>query len=199
MLKVLAVLAAAFCCESVLAATPESSGRHLASSFGTIGLVLAYLSRRQEIGGWLLYYYMQLLLSMAMTCVLIPGIAEQIQPDRWENVSSYVWHVLGTVPLLAFGVIEVVFASVLLFRRNEATLRLLRLTQVALVIASVASLGIDITYFDDPGSIFVDSHSLLFAVIWALYFRKSTRVKKVFVEHTWWWSHDGYRAAKLWR
>ena len=195
MLKAVAALAAALCCESALAATGSAPGQNPAASGLFLGLAIAYLSRRRKIGGWLLYYYLQLFLSVVLMCVVsLPMVAKQIQPAEWDNASLYVWYTLSTVPVLVVLIAEVVLAAVLLFRRNEAMLRRLRLAQLALVVASGASLCIDIAYFDETATIFLDCYSLFFAVIWAWYFRRATRVQQVFVEHS--WDYDGQQAAK---
>lgn len=195
MLKAAAALAAALCWESAFAATGSAPGQNPAASGLFLGLAIAYLSRRRKIGGWLLYYYLQLFLSVVLMCVVsLPTVAKQIQPAEWDNASLYVWYVLSTVPVLAVLIGEVALSTVLLFRRNEATLRLLRLTQLALVVVAAASLCIDVVHFDEPATIFLDSYSLFFAVVWAWYFRKATRVHMVFVEHS--WDYERQQAAK---
>ena len=89
MLKAVAALAAALCCESALAATGSAPGQNPAASGLFLGLAIAYLSRRRKIGGWLLYYYLQLFLSVVLMCVVsLPMVAKQIQPAEWDNSTS---------------------------------------------------------------------------------------------------------------
>jgi hypothetical protein len=92
---------------------------------------------------------------------------------------------LSVVPVIATQSIEVFAATRLLFRRSEQNVKVLRGTLVALVVASASAVAIDLSYFrDDPGFIF-DVITCVFAIIWALYFWKSERVKSVFVNRNW--------------
>ena len=190
-MRVFIVLIAALCCGSTLAVGSPTDATTTANTTATanglfLAFALAYLSRRRKIGGWLLYYYVQLFLSVLMTCfITVTTVAKQIQPTEWDNASLYAWYVLSTVPILLVLVAQAVMAGVLLFRRNEVILGRLRFLQVSMVIASGATLGIDIMYFPETPNLVVDGLTLFFAVVWTWYFRRAKRVQKVFVEHGW--------------
>lgn len=184
MLQVIATVVVTLGCDAVFAATSGAPRQNPAAAGLLLGLAFAYLSRRRKIGGWLLYYYIQHIMSAALLLLVsLPLISKQIDPAEWKSTSLYVWYLLSTAPLMAVLAIEVVLAVVLLIRRDTSTLRRLCTIQLALAWTSAATLCIDFIYFNEK--IFFDIYSLFFAVIWAWYFRKSTRVQQVFVYNNW--------------
>lgn len=152
-----------------------------------ITLAIVYLSRKRAIGGWLLYFYIQLYLSFAISVVLISNFVSNLDPRQWDNAFLYVMFFLSVVPVLVIEAVEAFVATKLLFRRNEKNVRVLRKTLSTLVAASAVSLLIDVGFFRDP-TLFFDVLTLFFAIIWAYYFVKSSRVKSVFIENK--WSYD---------
>lgn len=169
----------------VFAASTDAHQQPAAGSALFIAFAIAYLSRRRAIGGWLLYFYLQMYLSVLISLFFVPQVISNLRPSNWDNALLYVMFFLSVVPVLIVELIEVFVASRLLFRRSEANLIFLRWTLVALVAASVASIAIDLAYFkQDPGIVF-DFITAFFAVIWAIYFRKARRVKAVFIDKNW--------------
>ena len=150
-----------------------------------IAFAIAYLSRRRAIGGWLLYFYLQLYISFLFSFILLPQIIADLKPSNWNNALLYVMYFLSVTPVLAVEFIEVFVATRLLFRRTEANLNSLRWTLVALVAASITSVAIDLVWFkEDVGFIF-DLIAAIFATIWAAYFWRARRVKAVFIDNNW--------------
>lgn len=92
---------------------------------------------------------------------------------------------LSVVPVLATKLLEVVAATKLLFRKNEQNVKFLRKTLIALVATSAIALAVNIGYFRDDPALFFDVLTLVFAIIWALYFSKARRVRLVFIEKNW--------------
>lgn len=150
-----------------------------------IAFAIAYLSRRRAIGGWLLYFYVQLYLGLLISLLFVPQVISNLKPSSWDNAFLYVMFFISVVPVLATELIEVFAATKLLLRRSEGNLNFLRWTLVALVVASVVSVAIDLVWFKgDTGNI-SDFITAFFAVIWAAYFRKAHRVKAVFIDKNW--------------
>ncbi len=197
-------------CQWVLPVTPSSlrsivvlgcvafsiSGEALAAAAGTQGQntvggglflawAIAYLTRRRAIGGWLLYFYIQLYLSLLLSLFFLPRVIANLNPSAWDSAMLYVLSFLSTVPVLLAEALEAYVATVLLFRRNESNLRFLRIALVALALSSGVSLGIDIAYFSDAPTLFFDALTFGFACIWCAYFWKAKRVRIVFVQRTW--------------
>lgn len=150
-----------------------------------IAFAIAYLSRRRAIGGCLLYFYIQLYLSLVFSLVFVPQVLSNLDPSQWDNSFLYVMFFLSVVPLLATELLKVVAATKLLFRRNEQNVKFLRKTLIALVATSAIAIAINLSYFRDDPTLFFDVLTLAFAIIWVLYFSKSRRVRLVFIERNW--------------
>jgi hypothetical protein len=166
------------------AASGDTPRQPLAGGGLLVTLAIVYLSRRRAIGGWLLYFYIQLYFSLAISIIFVPQVISNLNPRQWDNSFLYVMFFLSVVPVLVVEVIEVIVATRLLLRRNENSVRALRNTLLALVITSAAAIAIDLGYFRDV-SLFFDMLTLAFAIIWTLYFAKSKRVRSVFIDNQW--------------
>jgi hypothetical protein len=150
-----------------------------------IAFAIAYLSRRRAIGGWLLYFYIQLYLSFAISLLFFPQIISNLNPKQWDNSLLYVMFILSVVPVILAEFMEIIAATKLLFRKNIKNVTFLRKILLALLTTSAIAFAIDIVYFkDDPAFIF-DILTLVFAIIWSLYFFKARRVRLVFIENNW--------------
>jgi hypothetical protein len=153
-----------------------------------VALALAYLTRRRAIGGWLLYFYLQLYSSLLMSLLFINRVTVNLAPETWDSAFLYVLFFLGTVPVLLAQLAEVTLGTVLLFHRNARNVQWLRTALLALAMTSGISLGIDLAYFNEFPSIFFDVLTFLFACVWTIYFWRSKRVRLVFIERAWDWA-----------
>jgi hypothetical protein len=169
---------------AALAASTDGPRQPVAGAGLFIAFAIAYLSRRRAMGGWLLYFYIQLYLSLSFSLIFVPQVLANLNPSQWDNSFLYVMFFLSVVPVLITEVIEVFAATRLLLRRNERNVKFLRNALLALVATSAIALAIDVAYFKDP-ALFFDILMFVFATIWALYFSKSRRVKLVFIERNW--------------
>ncbi len=168
-----------------LAASSGTQGQTTAGAGLFLAWAIAYLTRRRAIGGWLLYFYIQLYLSLVISLLFLPRVIANQNPGAWDSAILYVLSFLSTVPVLLAQGFEAYAATLLLFRRNESKLRLLRIALLALAGSSCASLGVDIAYFSDAPTLFFDVMTFGFACIWCAYFWKGKRVRIVFVERAW--------------
>jgi len=165
-------------------ASSSEAPRQPATGVGLfIAFAIAYLSRRRAIGGWLLYFYIQLYLGLFISFLFIPQVIANLNPSEWGDSFLYVMFFLSVAPVLLAQIAEAVIATMLLFKRNENSVKLMRNTLYVLVGASAAAVGIDIAYFAEDPAIFFDVITLVFAIIWALYFLKARRVRKVFIDN----------------
>jgi hypothetical protein len=155
---------------------------------------IAYVTRRRSIGGWLLYFYIQLYASLLVSLLFFPQVISNINPAGWDNAMRYVLFVLSTVPVLLAEGLEAFVATRLLLDRSEKNLLFLKKVLFSLVAVSAVSVAIDVAYFSDAPSIFLDALTLVFAVIWALYFWKARRVRLVFIEKA--WNYEAYSARR---
>jgi len=121
-----------------------------------------------------------------LSLLFLPGVISNLNPAEWHSTKLYVFFSLSTVSVIIIQIIELFAATRLLLRRNQANVVFLRYTLYALAVASALALLIDITFFQEEGMwIYFDSVTLIFAIIWALYFWKSKRVRLVFIERNW--------------
>lgn len=160
-----------------------------------LALAIAYLTRRCAIGGWLLYFYIQLYLSLLISLLFLPRVFANLNPDSWDSANLYALFFLSTVPVLLAQVFEAFAATVLLARRNEGNLRVLRLALLALAISSGIALGIDTGYFSDAPTLFFDALTFGFGCIWCAYFWRAKRVRMVFIDGA--WDYASYSAPRV--
>lgn len=179
------VIITLFLANDALAATSGTRSQSAAGGALFAAFAIVYLSRRRAIGGWLLYFYIQLYLSFALSLFFVPQIFTNLNPKQWDNSFLYVMFFLSVVPVMATEIIQVIAATKLLSRRNEQNVNFLLKIIVTLVATSAIALVIDNVYFSDGPNLFFDVLTLAFAVIWALYFSKARRVKLVFIERNW--------------
>lgn len=156
---------------------------------------IAYLTRRRAIGGWLLYFYIQLYLSLLISLLFLPRVLANLDPGSWDSANLYVLFFLSTVPVLLAQAVEAYAATILLARRNEINLRVLRFTLLALAISSGVAFGIDIAYFSDAPTLFFDGLTFGFACIWCAYFWRARRVRAVFIDRA--WDYASYSAPRV--
>lgn len=174
-----------FLSTDALAATSGTRNQSAAGGALFVAFAIVYLSRRRAIGGWLLYFYIQLYSSFAISLIFVPQTLTNLNPKQWDNSFLYVMFFLSLVPVMVSEIMEIIAATKLLFRRNEQNVNFLRKILVTLVATSAIALAIDIAYFSDDPALIFDVLSLTFAIIWALYFSKARRVKLVFLEKNW--------------
>ena len=159
-------------------------------------LLIAYFIRGYAIGGWLFLYYFQLFVSiwMIFSLNIIPQAINDIETD-FNNREDYgfffytLFLLLSVIkPIVTFA--QFGAATILLFRRNENTLKLFRKILYLLAIVHIVNIIILYIFNTMDFPIYFDIHNLQFlsmflCIIWAIYFLKSKRVQKVFVEKSW--------------
>lgn len=168
-----------------LAAASQTTGQRTFGAGLFVAWAIAYLSRRRAIGGWLLYFYIQLYLSFLFSLLFLPAIFGNLRPSEWDSSKLYVLNLISVVPVLFLTAAEVYAATMLLARRSEGKVIFLRRVLLALAVASTIALGIDLTFFEDAPTLFFDVITLVFAVIWLAYFYRAKRVRLVFIEGKW--------------
>lgn len=167
------------------AAATQSPAQNPVAGALFIAWGIAYVSRRCAIGGWLLYFYIQLYLSVLLSLLLLPTSLGDFRPSVWDSAQLYVLYLVSVVPVQLLVFAEAVAATILLVRRSEGNLRGLKRILIALSVASGVTLGIDFGYFSDSPAMFFDIITFIFAVIWLLYFSTSKRVRFVFIDRNW--------------
>jgi hypothetical protein len=162
-------------------------------AWGGIGVLLTLViwyvcaSRtKEEIGGWLLYYYIRLYIG-AITVVLVTvGARDNYLPKTWINEPDlYPFFLLTTVPGLLFYCAEFVVAEKLRMSRNYAYVPVLRYILFAGLASSLIAIAINIKYFEGISAGVLNIMTVIWPVIWIPYFYFSKRVKSVFKNRDW--------------
>jgi hypothetical protein len=155
---------------------------------GFLFLLIAYLSRRREIGGWLMLYYIGLYLGGIVSVVLIATTISNLAPAEWATVPAwkYLLAVLSTFLPIGALVAEIIIGTRLLSKRTPEMLGALRRVMLVFLAATALAFAIDATVFTaDRTAAALDIYSLIVGCIWLAYFYRSTRVQAVFVTHSW--------------
>jgi hypothetical protein len=74
--------------------------------------------RQQPIGGWLLYYFIQLYLAFAFTLFMTLISLENYRPSAWDDSNLYYLFLLSTVPGFMVEIAQAVVATGLLSVRD---------------------------------------------------------------------------------
>lgn len=150
---------------------------------GIIAWVICNGRKKQQIGGWLLYYYWQLYAGALMSAAFFGIALQSYVPENFDDKSRYALFLTSTVPLLIVFAFQIAVGTFLISVRTWDLLRLLRWLMMAEIGASVIGVAIDSKYF--PDNVGLDFFTLIPAILWLAYFFKSKRVAHVFKLHDW--------------
>lgn len=139
--------------------------------------------KQQPIGGWLLYYLIQLYFGFVFSLFVTLISIENYRPSVWEGSNLYYFFLLSTVPGLIIEIAQVIVATGLLRVRDWRWVNYLRMVLVIDLVFVMIAVGIDAIHFQD--SIAFDVFSLIWPIIWLPYFSKSKRVERVFKTKDW--------------
>jgi len=150
-------------------------------SFASI--VISIVGRKQEIGGWLFYFYYWIL---AILYVSVRDFALHVKVYKPSFGSGTVNHealVLATFPRFFVYLAVATIAGVLLFRREWVWVERLRTALLAGVIIAGFSVWLDVRYF--PKSTFSNRWQIDWPLFLAGIFFVSKRVHHVFRTDDW--------------
>jgi len=162
---------------------PSKIGGPIAGA--VIAWAICYRARKKPIGGWLLYYYLQLYIGFIYIALTTLAVIEHYTPANWDDSSVYTLYLISTIPTDIGHLAEVVVASLLLAPkfRNKITVNWLRGVFGYLFVFSLLGLSIDISNW--PDSVVYDFIGLAWPTIWFFYFTNSRRVNLVFKTNDW--------------
>lgn len=150
-----------------------------------ITALICYRARRRAIGGWLLYYYIQLYGGALIIGIMTLASLSKYPPQNWPDKSLYTLFLLSTIPTDLAIIGEIIVASCLLSKRfrNSSTINILRGVFVFAFTFSIVGLCIDFGHWKE--SIPFDILGMLLPAIWFFYFTFSKRVNLVFKKNEW--------------
>ena len=147
-----------------------------------VGLI-CYARRQEEIGGWLLFFYIQLYLGLAVSILLVPFYIANFLPSSWHDTGHYIAFLAISLAAWAIYVTQFVVAHKLRRSRDAVYLGPLRRVLALNLGMSIVILFLDITY--SSLNIFASSLMVIWAMVWWPYFYRSVRVGHVFVTKDW--------------
>jgi hypothetical protein len=172
---------------SVLAylAAPSSSfgGNPFAAPIGVVAWVVANARKREEIGGWLLYYIWGIYSAAAFSLIFFCITFSDCVPEGWDSQGLYHWYLAALVPMLVISALQVAAVTMLISVRTPDMFRFFRWLQVAHLVLAVVTVVIRIKYFPETLPTHVAAAGV--QAIWTAYLFLSKRVKEVFLTQNW--------------
>jgi hypothetical protein len=155
--------------------------RFNSSTLALLGAFLAAIRRKRAIGGWLLYFFCQVLLGLAL---IISTTHWKLYLSRaWSDPVRYFLFTLSSLPRVALLSAIAVISMELFHTREWHWVYGLRLALLTYLFLDAMKLLVDISYFPDNARL--DTLSLAFPSVWIVYFSVSRRVRCVFLEKNW--------------
>src|SRR3990172_4614270 len=164
--------------------SPADSVRGIWGLWNVIIIILSIARRKKEIGGWLLYYYVQLYTSAVFSVVILMFSFQNFLPMTWGGVTGlYFLFLLSTVSGILILFVELFFAERLRKSRNFDYLASLRIVLWIHLTVALLGLIIDLVVFQKNVPLAVIG--LVAPIVWLPYFYYSKRVDRVFRTSDW--------------
>lgn len=154
-------------------------------SFGGVLALLcgiaAVVRRKYAIGGWLYYFFCQVLLGLALVAASTHW--KLYSPQEWSEPARYFLFTVSNLSRVA--VLAAIAGMCVSLARTRDWQRIggLQYTLATYAFLTVLKLPVDMYCF--PSALNRDALSLAFPLVWMGYFAVSVRVKKVFLEKSW--------------
>ncbi|MGO9954252.1 MAG: DUF2569 family protein [Dissulfurispiraceae bacterium] len=133
-----------------------------------------------EIGGWLLFYYINVYNIVIITLINIVTDITGFIPSSWEDSNLYIMWILSVCLVTSAIIAEVLFATQALIMRSYKYLNRLRFVLAINIAIMLLSIYIDSRYLDKY-NVRMYSVRLIWSIIWLPYFYKSDRVHRAFL------------------
>lgn len=161
-----------------------------------ITLLIVFLTRKRKIGGWLFYYYFQAYASIIVLFLVSAFSLQNYQPSAWQDKALYSLFIVSTLPFYGLKLLEVIVATLLLFKRHRSQqfITYLKYVLLAEVVVEGLTLFIDYNHFTD--NVVFTVLGGIFALIWYLYFNSSYRVYCVLAHPDWNWNYEEFKMTK---
>jgi hypothetical protein len=146
------------------------------SSLALACAIVAILRRKHAIGGWLFYFFCQVLLGLGLVAVSTHW--KNYSPDEWPDAARYFLFVLSNLSRMVLLAAIAVISILLVETRAWHWIASLQYALATYGFLTILKLPVDMYCF--PSATMRDALSLAFPVVWMVYFAVSRRVRQVF-------------------
>lgn len=166
-----------------------SSNQTITPGFGgflSLLLIITCVTRRKyAIGGWLLYFFIQLYLAVLVRLIVTTIYLHNYNPFNWEDISQYSLYCLSTIPTTLILIAQGVIAVFLISKKHRfwSTVNIFRLALLADMVFNMIAIPIDLALW--PDAVVFSILGLIWPLIWLPYFSFSKRVKSIYLLHDW--------------
>jgi len=169
--------------------TAPSAGGALA----LILFVICYSRRKKAIGGWLLFYFIQLFWGVFLSLILTLTSIRNYNPSEYGSTSLYLLFLMTTIPsfLLRLAQVGLSFKLIPDQHRNWKFVNMLRVILGLELLFALIGIPIDLVHW--PENVALDIFALIWPLIWLPYFSFSKRVRSVYLSKDW----DALHAPKV--
>jgi hypothetical protein len=170
---------------SVLAQSGTSTQRtpNPTAPFLLIVLIVCVARRKKEIGGWLLYFFVQIFIGGFVSLLFLLIGLKNYFPAAWDDPVLYGLFLLSTLPSQVIVVCLVAAAVALLKTRSWIWVGRLKAILISDIVVGLIGLAIDSVYF--PDNVVLAVFGLSFPLIFLPYLFLSKRVRRVFLSKDW--------------
>jgi hypothetical protein len=151
--------------------------------FGLLFALLCWFRRKEEIGGWLMFFYYQIYAGMFLSVLIVAKQIGVYMPRPWKNETNHIFFIIAAIPRLVGFLMILIIATILLKKRELSWLSKLRLVMGIELTLMACSLLIDVYRF--PSAFTFNLTQAILLSLWLTYFYQSQRVHQVFVTHDW--------------
>ena len=153
-----------------------SAAQFNGSSLALVAGIVAFLRRKQPIGGWLFYFFCQVLLGLTLTAATTHW--KSYRPGAWVDAKLYFLYAVSNLSrVIVLAEIGVVSIFVVRTRERQWVCGL-RYALIVYAFLTVLKLLVDSIWF--PATAPMDMVALAFPSVWILYFELSKRVRAIF-------------------
>jgi hypothetical protein len=152
----------------------------LGGAFAVLCGAAAIARRKHAIGGWLFYFFCQVLLGLAL--VIVSTHWTMYTPRDWSDPTRYFLFTLASLSRVVLLVAIAALCILLAETRDGQWIAGLRYALATYAFLTLLKLPVDIYCF--PSALTRDALSLAFPLVWMAYFSLSERVRRVFLVHT---------------
>jgi hypothetical protein len=145
--------------------------------------IVSYLRRKQEIGGWLLYFCYWIVGFLVISLADIVRHPQVFFHPVTQKSDFHLALILSVFPRLIAIIVAMSCMFVLLRTKEWVWVERLRLALMVAAIVAFISLAIDAKYF--PRSLLANGARWIGLGLWTVYFLVSQRVRRVFQTHDW--------------